>query len=208
LRIKFCMDLCCNGLTCENKSLTNYTEESPSEVNGHLASQEIPRLSQNLKVHYHVHKSPPWIPILSQMNPAHNFPPYFSKIHYNITLPSMTRYPKWFLSFRFSDQHFVCISHHFHRCYTPYPSHAPWLDHPNKIWWSVQVMKLIIMQSSPVFCHIISFRSILLSTPFSYKFSLCYSLSVRQQVSHPYKTTGKITVVYIHLGKRWEDKVF
>jgi hypothetical protein len=35
--------------------------------------------------------------------------------------------------------------------------------------------------------------NILLSTLFSNTLSLCSSLSVRDQVSHPYKTTGKYT---------------
>jgi hypothetical protein len=35
--------------------------------------------------------------------------------------------------------------------------------------------------------------NILLSTLFSNTLGLCSSLSVRDQVSHPYKTTGKIT---------------
>jgi hypothetical protein len=34
-----------------------------------------------------------------------------------------------------------------HACYIHHPSH-PLFDHPNNIWWSVQVMKLLIMQSS------------------------------------------------------------
>jgi hypothetical protein len=37
--------------------------------------------------------------------------------------------------------------------YTPRPSHPPRVDHPNKIWWSVQVMKLLIMQSSSASGH-------------------------------------------------------
>jgi hypothetical protein len=36
---------------------------------------------------------------------------------------------------------------------------SPWLNHPNCIWWSVQVMKLLIMWSSPVSRHVLSLRS-------------------------------------------------
>jgi hypothetical protein len=38
--------------------------------------------------------------------------------------------------------------------------------------------------------------NILLSTLLSNTLSLCSSLSVTDQVSHPYKTTGKIIVMY------------
>jgi hypothetical protein len=41
--------------------------------------------------------------------------------------------------------------------------------------------------------------NILLSTLFSN--SLCYSLNVRDQVSNPYRTTGKIIVLYILMFK-------
>ena len=39
--------------------------------------------------------------------------------------------------------------------------------------------------------------NILLSTLISNTLSLCYSLHVSDQVSHPYKTTGKIIVLYL-----------
>jgi hypothetical protein len=38
---------------------------------------------------------------------------------------------------------------------------------------------------------------ILLRTVFSNTLSVCSSLNLRDQVSHPYKTTGRITVSYI-----------
>jgi hypothetical protein len=51
-------------------------EQSPSgEINSHLATQEIPRLSWKVKVYYYVHKSPPLVTILSQMHPFHTLPP-------------------------------------------------------------------------------------------------------------------------------------
>ena len=59
---------------------------SPSwEANWFAASQEIPRISRNPKVHYHTHKRPPPILILGQPNPVHIPTSHLLEIHPNIS---------------------------------------------------------------------------------------------------------------------------
>jgi hypothetical protein len=55
--------------------------------------------------------------------------------------------------------------------------------------------------------------NILLSTLFSNTLSVCSSPNLRDKVSHPYKTTGKIIYIFYILifkffDRRWEDKRF
>ena len=53
--------------------LTYSMVQSPSWVADWLAaSQEIPRISRNPKVHYRTHKRPPPVPILGQPDPVHS----------------------------------------------------------------------------------------------------------------------------------------
>jgi len=59
------------------------------------------------------------------------------------------------------------------------------LIYPNNIWWSVQVMMLLIMQSSPASCHFLLGPNILLSTLFSNPLNLFSTLSVTDLVSYP-----------------------
>jgi hypothetical protein len=56
------------------------------KANSHSASQEIPRLLWNPKVHYRVHYGPLLVPVMSQMHPIRTFVPYFPKIQSNITI--------------------------------------------------------------------------------------------------------------------------
>ena len=73
------------------------------ESNWFAASQEIPRISRNPKVHYRTHKRPPPVSILGQPNPVHIPTSHLLEIHPNIH-PSTPRSPQWSPSLRFPHQ--------------------------------------------------------------------------------------------------------
>ena len=132
-------------------------EQSPSwEANRFSASQGIPRVLWNPKIHYRIHKCPPPVPILSQLDSVHNPASYFMKIHLNIILPTTPGSPKWSLSFRFHHQNPVYASPLSHTRNMPRPSHR--FYHPNNIGWGVQIIQLLIMQLPPLPSYLVSPR--------------------------------------------------
>jgi hypothetical protein len=57
------------------------------EASNCAATQELPSILWNLKVHYRVHMGPSLVPILSQIDSVHTIPSYLSKIHFNTVQP-------------------------------------------------------------------------------------------------------------------------
>jgi len=92
--------------------LTYSLVQIPSwEANWFAASQEIPRISRNPKVHYRTHKRPPPLSILGQPNPIHILTSHLLEIRSNIIHPSTSRSPQCSLSLRFPHQDILSHLH-------------------------------------------------------------------------------------------------
>jgi hypothetical protein len=119
-----------------NVKISNFMELVRSwEAASCAATHEPPNILWNPKVHYRVHKSPPVVPALSQIEPVHTNPSYLSKISFNVIHPPTSWSSSWSLSFRLSHQYPICIPLH-----PSVLSNPPWLHRHNYARLRLQVM--------------------------------------------------------------------
>jgi len=141
-----------------------------------------------------------------RVNPAHALPDYSFRNHFDIILPSTTRSWKLSFQFRLPHQHPITTSPLHHTFFMSCPSHQPSFGHPTNTWWKIQITSFFFANTSTVvpdaFFSTLFFNSI---SPRSW-------LYVSDQVSHPYKATEGIIVLYvpifIFLHAKRDDDIF
>ena len=187
---------------------------SPSwEANWFAASQEIPRISRNPKVHYRTHKRPPPVSILGQPYPVHIHTSHLLEIHPNIIHSSTSRSPHWSPTLRLLHQDLIhppLLTHTHHML-----SHLILLDFITRTILGEEYKSfsssLCNLLHSPVTSSLLGPNN-LPNTMFSDTLGFLSSRNVNDQVSHSYKITGKIKFLYIlifkFLDSNLEDKRF
>ena len=172
--------------------LRNSVEQSSWEANLFPGSQEIPRILWYLQVHYHIHKRPPPVSFLSQINAVHvPCPTFWRSIlilssHLCLILPDGL-FPSVFPT---KTLYTPLLSPMCAMC----PTHLIHLDFITRIIFGEEYRSLssslCSLLHSPVTSSPVGL-DILLGTLFSNALILHSFLSVSNKVSCPYKTTVK-----------------
>ena len=196
--------ICTTTFTYSMKQSTSW------EANRFSASQEIPCNLWKPKVHYRVYKCPPPVPTLSQINPV-----------------QVTHSTSWRSILILSSHLRLGLSSRLPQVSPPKP--CIYLSSPMRATCPAHIILLhltsrtifgeqyrSVSSSLGSFLHSLVTSSflgpnILLNTIFSNTLSLCSSLNVSDQVSHPYKT-GKIIVlnilIFMFSASKLKDKRF
>ena len=113
--------------------LTSWNRVLLEKLTGSAASQEIPCILWNPKVHYRTHKCQTPVPILSQLHPVPKTPSHFLIVRLTVILPSTSGFPQWSPSLRLPHQNPVHNSPLTHTRHMPRPSHSSPFYHPHNI---------------------------------------------------------------------------
>jgi hypothetical protein len=109
-----------------------YGAEPFLRINRFSASQEIPHILWNAKVHYRIQKCPPPVPIVSHLDPVHT-PHSTSRRSIIILYPIYAWVSQLIFLLQVSPPK-TCIQFSFpHTRYIPRPSHSSRFYHPNKL---------------------------------------------------------------------------
>jgi hypothetical protein len=113
--------------------MTDSMEESLSwEANMCTPDQEIQFMA--FEGYYYFYESLPLVHIQSQVNQLYAIQFCLLDSHFNIILPSVPRFSKQFLCFRFSNENPVSISLLLHACHLAHTSRHLRFHDPNSIW--------------------------------------------------------------------------
>ena len=148
----------------------------------------------SVKFHYRLHNTAPLVCVLSQINPVHALPSYFFEIRFNIILPYVGLPSVFFLSSSPTKTLYAFIVFLIR---ATCPAYLIFLWFVARIKFSKGYRSLSSSLCSFLYSAVTSSLfgpNIVFSTLLPNILSLCSSLNMTDEVSHPYKTTGKIMV--------------